>query len=225
MPSHFRTIETGYTGQNMSFSAFPSAALPLLILVFLGTDSCRPAMEKDSGDSSESFASGSEEVKILAVVGSSDLVVWDSIQGEIFIERSGLDFLPLPGNFAVLQAPMLEKNAQQKYLPVLVLGKPLEVDARVQVEIFAVFLYVLEGTRQEVLLAMPADPSLRTFDPGSFNNFITKYDPVRNILQQWLLYYKPARDVRTIGWRDKSYAGQIIANLKNREVEDSAPPE
>jgi hypothetical protein len=187
----------------------------LFCIAFIALASCnRPGNRKAKNEAKEGISAAAEEVKVLAIAGSNDLIMWDTLSGGIYIARNELDFIPLPGNMAILEAPDLKTGRLRTYLPVMILSKPLEVNEKVNVKIIGCFVVERNRKLEQTLIAVPEDERLRSIHVEHFVDFITDYEPVRNILQHWLLYYRPSQNVRMVGWKDEQYAGYLISSLR-----------
>lgn len=202
---------------------FKGQSICFFIFLTICTCGCEKKVVTEQKEGPEGLSAGSELVEILATAGSTDLVYWDSLGGPILIERGGMDFLPLPGNFGSLT--FIQESGSNLYLPVLLLAKPIAKGKEIPSNIIAVCVYHRNNIQEQVIIAVPADPALRSVNCKDFVEFITQYDNVRNILQQWLLYYRPSQSIRFTGWRDQAYAGYLIAKMKNGESENNAPAE
>lgn len=197
-----------------SENMFRSLAMLFCISFILWASCDRQGQRKTAEQAKAGISPAAEEVKVLATAGSNDLIMWDTLAGGIYIARNELDFLPLPGNMAILEAPDLKTGRLQTYLPVMILSKPLEVNEKINVKIIGCFVVERNRKIEQTLIAIPVDERQQSIRVEHFVDFITDYEPVRNILQHWLLYYRPSQNVRMVGWKDEQYAGYLISSLR-----------
>lgn len=135
------------------------------------------------------------------------------------VQRAGTDrvveFLPYPGNFAFVPGThTLPTKVHPKGQPLAALLLAESQPAGTVVEILPVALLQLDdaGTPRQVLLAVPARPSLRIL-PGAttWAALQRDYPRVRPMLEQWFRETGTATgNVRVAGWKDEYYAQQHV---------------
>lgn len=132
----------------------------------------------------------------------------DRIEGQV----REIDFLPYPGNYGFIPQTTLSvaDGGDGDALDVLLLGPRLETGTVTEVLPIGM-LNMLDGGQQDPkIIAVPADPALRTVKASDFDTFLIRYDVVKRILEEWFQHYKGYGAIEFTEWQDESVARQTI---------------
>lgn len=140
-------------------------------------------------------------------------IVADTIEGG---KDRMIDFLPYPGNYGYIPSTMMEesKGGDGDALDVLVLGESLETGTKIEIIPIAVLLLKDNGVEDSKIIAVPSKKELQVMKLKDFATFITEYNAVQMIIQQWFLNYKGFGKMEMTGWRDEKFAKAYIEQWK-----------
>lgn len=132
-------------------------------------------------------------------------------------QRAGRDrvveFLPYPGNYGFV--PSTHTIPTRRYptgrpLAILVLAESQPAGTVLEVLPIGMLLLDEGGSLQQVVIAVPARPSLRIL-PGvtTWAALLRNYPAVRTVLGHWF-QHRSATEVHLAGWKDEKFAQQQI---------------
>lgn len=135
------------------------------------------------------------------------------------VQRAGtdrvVDFLPYPGNLAFVPGTHTvptKRYPQGQPLVALILAESQPAGAVLEILPIALLRLDEAGTPRQLLLAVPARPSLRIL-PGAttWAALQRDYPHVRPMLEQWFRQTgTTAGSVRVAGWKDEQFAQQQV---------------
>lgn len=120
-----------------------------------------------------------------------------------------LNFVPYPGNYA-LQVVNVNGDSQVTDEQCLVLGKPLATGSTLEVHPVGFLEMMSDQGNSRVFIATPVDTSLQTIPLTRFSQLLTDYEPVRNLLQIWILNHKGAGSFQLVRWGDEVEARKLL---------------
>lgn len=114
-------------------------------------------------------------------------------------------FLPYPANYGFIPGTVmnLEEGGDGDAVDVFVLCGALPSGTVLEVEPIGIIELLDEGERDDKLIALPLDPTLRTMDAKELDELP---DAVRGILVSWLQNYDPEDEVELIAVKGKADA-------------------
>ena len=113
------------------------------------------------------------------------------------------DFTGLPANWCRLEAPGAA-------IDILLLSDPLAPGSILSFDPVAAIGIDSADTRKYIVVAVPTNETLKSVNISSFEDLLTEYEPVRNILQTWIVNYKGFGTLKLTGWQDERFAAQLI---------------
>ena len=124
--------------------------------------------------------------------------------------RKELDFLGSPGNWCLLPGTTKDAARQEAFAPLsmLVLGDALAPGTQLRVKPLATLLVERNGRSTYFLVGVPIDG--RGIQARSFRELSIEYDPVRRMLENWLLNYRGLAKDRLIGWKEEGFSKDLI---------------
>lgn len=149
--------------------------------------------------------------------GTNHKIEYDKEKG-IFIndQKDGKDrvieFLPYPGNYGFIPSTYMapEKGGDGDALDILVLGESLPTGTVIEVTPIGALLLLDEGEVDTKIIAIPSDTSLQVIPIKGYRDFSIQYDGAKHIVESWFLYYDGLGTNQFNGWRDESYAMELI---------------
>ena len=126
------------------------------------------------------------------------------------VEGQPADFLPYPGNWSRLYALAGEEVSGDSQTDVIILGKPLGKGSVIAIEPIAVVNLQNDNGPWPVVVAVPRSDALRTLRAENFADLLTDYEPVRTIIQMWLLNSKGPGSFQLLGWQDEMHAARFL---------------
>ncbi|MFT5998764.1 MAG: inorganic pyrophosphatase [Neolewinella sp.] len=123
-----------------------------------------------------------------------------------------INFLPYPGNYGFVPNTLMdrERGGDGDPLDVLVICESVPTGTLLPVIPIAALLLRDRGEIDTKIIAVPADSTLRVFQPENFLEFALEQDAARSIIEAWFLNYKGPKQTELIRWEDETYAWREI---------------
>lgn len=126
-----------------------------------------------------------------------------------------VEFLPFPGNYGFIPGTRVAaagvNTAIDQPMPVLVLAESEPAGTVTEVLPLAMLLLDIDGTLEQVVIAVPARPGQRILpDVTDWATLTRRYPAVRQALGLWFQHRNSPRPVRIAGWKNEQYAEQQI---------------
>ncbi len=118
-------------------------------------------------------------------------------------------FLPYPANYGFIPGTLmgLEEGGDGDAIDVFVLCAALPTGTVLEVEPIGIIELLDDGERDDKLVALPVDPTLRTMDAAELEELPVA---VRDILVTWLLNYDPEDSVEVIAVKGREDALRTV---------------
>ncbi|WP_231896371.1 inorganic diphosphatase [Gramella sp. MAR_2010_147] len=126
-----------------------------------------------------------------------------------------IDFLAYPANYGFIPSTFSDpkKGGDGDALDVMVLSSTIPSGEIIEIIPIGMLKLIDADEEDFKVIAIPADPKLRTIDAETFKDFVKKYEPVKNILESWFTNYDPADKTEIQGWADeKETENKILRN-------------
>lgn len=119
-----------------------------------------------------------------------------------------IDFLPYPGNYGFIAGTQMDadKGGDGDALDVLVLCDTRPFGTAMKVLPIGIILLEDQGKADHKIIAVPFEAAKRTINVEKFSSFITKYNSVQFIVQEWFMNYKGLGKMKLLGWKDEAHA-------------------
>ncbi|MEM8584184.1 MAG: inorganic diphosphatase [Bacteroidota bacterium] len=129
-----------------------------------------------------------------------------------------IGFLPYPGNYGFIPSTMMdeERGGDGDPLDILVIGQYAPRGSLLAVAPIATLLLRDNGELDTKIIAVPADPNLRTLPTSNYIEFLFEYPAAHRIIEDWFLNYKGPNEMELIRWEDEAYAWQEIEKWKKK---------
>jgi inorganic pyrophosphatase len=190
----------------------------ILICILLASCTQNPNRENQLLGSSIEIDSSKTYAVIEIPAGTSKMMVYDTLTGEILEAPDSLniDFLPFPGNYGFILFTRKDhaNGCDGRPVPVLVLADYLPTQSVLQVLPIATLKLKVQNKVQDLIVSIPVDSTIQTVKAENFVDFFTRYDAVKYILQEWFLRYRGYGEVELLGWEDERFAKKIIAKWR-----------
>lgn len=123
------------------------------------------------------------------------------------------DFLPAMVNHGKLVTRGTVTN-----WPVLFITRQLPSGSLWACQPVAVMTLEKDDQEMQYIIALPVDSLLPTIHPVSFMDFMTRYDGVRHLLENWMIHYQGMAEVQRVQWYPEQRVQELIdtadANFK-----------
>lgn len=119
-----------------------------------------------------------------------------------------IDYLAYPANYGYIAQTRIEKESggEGEDLDVLILSKRLESGTVIGIKPIATLVLRDNGIVDTKVIAIPIDTTLQIIKAYDYQTFITRYNSIQQIIQQWFLNYKGIGQVEFLAWRDDRFA-------------------
>ena len=214
----------------------PTCRLSLFVFLYLSmlgwqcTDSAgaKNARKTASYDSYATASTYNDAGKLQAIIeipaGTNKKYEFDKeqkkfIQDEVNGKPRVISFLPYPGNYGFIPSTILKRSegGDDDQLDILVIGESIERGTMLEVTPIGALMLIDEGENDTKIIAVPADKSKRTIDVDNFLDFNVQYGAAKQILEQWFMHYDPNATTYAEGWRDETYAQQLIKKVMQKD--------
>jgi inorganic pyrophosphatase len=155
--------------------------------------------------------------------GTNNKIEWNQSSRQFLVNQVDgrdrvVDFLPYPGNYGFIPGTLMEeaRGGDGDPLDVLVLCPSLPTASLVKIKPIAALLLEDNGEIDTKIIAIPAEPAVRSLQAANFLDFILKYDAARLIVEEWFLSYKGDGQTRLLRWEDEDYALREITKWRKR---------
>lgn len=146
--------------------------------------------------------------------GTSDKRQYDAATNTFPVDlREGeprrIKFLPYPANYGFIPSTRMDKarGGDGDALDVFVLCSALPSGTVIEVEPIGIIDLLDAGERDDKVIALPADPALRTVDAKDIRELPAA---ARDILVTWLLHYDPENTAQLVGVRGREDAWEAV---------------
>ncbi|GGG31914.1 inorganic diphosphatase [Hymenobacter glacieicola] len=135
------------------------------------------------------------------------------------LQRAGSDqlieFLPVPGNLGFVPGTKVSAAGRPQEadepVPALVLAESQPAGSVLEVVPVALLLLDVNGTLQQLVVAVPARPAQRILpDVTDWATLNRRYPGVRQSLSLWFQHRGRPGETRIAGWKDEKAADQYI---------------
>ncbi len=131
------------------------------------------------------------------------------------LQEAGQDkvirFLPYPGNLGFIPSTRPPgDNDSQETLPVLVIAGSQPAGTVVEVMPIGVLLLEINEELKYLVIATPAKPSERLLEATTYDEFASRNQGAKKILETWFVSYNPTAKTRIMGWKDDTFADDLI---------------
>lgn len=158
-----------------------------------------------------------DSLYILVETGAGEVPakIWDIQEQMLVADTAGRpwDFLPAIANHGRL---ITGQNITS--WPVLLLTHRLPPGHIVACKPIAVMSLDKDDRRWYYVIALPSDTTLPAIRPVSYMDFMTRYDGVRHLLENWMIHYQGLGAVQRVQWHAELYLQELIdstdANFK-----------
>jgi len=132
-------------------------------------------------------------------------------------ERS-IDFLAYPANYGFIPSTFSnpENGGDGDALDVMVLSSSIASGEIIEIIPIGMLKLIDAGEEDYKVIAIPAEKSLRTINAETFEDFVKKYEPAKEILESWFSNYDPADDTEIKGWVDEKKTEKEILRLHSK---------
>jgi inorganic pyrophosphatase len=123
-----------------------------------------------------------------------------------------VNFLPYPGNYGFVPNTLMARDlgGDGDPLDVLVICESVPTGTLLPVKPIAALLLRDRGEIDTKIIAVPADSTLRVFQPENFLEFALEQDAARSIIEAWFLNYKGPKQTELIRWEDETFAWREV---------------
>ena len=123
-----------------------------------------------------------------------------------------IDFLPYPVNYGFVPSTCMDKERGGDGDPLDVITIAQSMPTGAVLEVLPIGLLMLKdlGEWDNKVLAVPADPALRTIRASNWQAFQRDYSAARHIIEQFFLYYDGLGVMTLMGWGDEQAAKEEV---------------
>ena len=191
---------------------------PLLLLVML-IFSCKS--REDLLKTSLYAENGNFQAVVEIPAGTNAKIEYDK-KLKIFntSQRDGkeriIDFLAYPANYGFIPSTYSdpEKGGDGDALDIMILSSTLKSGEIVEFIPIGMIKLIDAGEEDFKIIAIPADPALRTIKSENYQDFVKKYPAAVNILETWFSNYDLEDSTEIKGWGDEQEAIREIERLQ-----------
>lgn len=133
-----------------------------------------------------------------------------------------IDFLPYPANYGFIPSTMMskEKGGDGDALDILVISESQATGTLMDVKPIAALELLDGGEVDTKIIAIPIDSSLQIIKAQNFETFLIQYNGAQRIIENWFLTYKGLGKMELVGWKDETYALNLIKKWSKKEVKN-----
>ena len=131
-------------------------------------------------------------------------------------EERIINFLPYPANYGFIPSTYSnpENGGDGDPLDVMVLSSTLQPGTILEIIPIAL-LKLLDNEEEDYkLIAVPANPELRTINAVNYKEFVKNYNEAKQIIEIWFSSYDKADPTEIKGWGNEKEAIQEIERLR-----------
>jgi inorganic pyrophosphatase len=123
-----------------------------------------------------------------------------------------IQFLPYPGNYGFIPSTLMDPafGGDGHALDVLVLSEYVPLGTLMEVVPIAVLKLIDAGERDDKVISIPVDRSLRLFDVEDLQGLREHFPRVLEVIEEWFTHYDAVQPSRALGWEDKEAALQAV---------------
>lgn len=135
---------------------------------------------------------------------------------QLTLDSSGaarFDYLPCPANLGILQPG----TRQTQNLRSLILATRVPAGTQVQMQILGLCVLSLESEEKTYLIGTPVDPKLRVIQAENYQDLSTRYDPVRTLLQSYLVQKEGLGKVDRVVWQSEQFAKKYLSDMYSEQ--------
>ena len=142
------------------------------------------------------------------LIVSSGEIVQDQIDGKPRVVK----YIPYLGNYGYIPNTHMaeEHGGDGDALDVLLLCEALPIGTELDIIPIGVLSLLDDGERDDKVIAIPADISLRTINAETLKEFSLQCVQCKEIIQLWFKNYNPKDSADILGWKDEIQAMEVI---------------
>ncbi len=127
-----------------------------------------------------------------------------------------INFLPYPGNYGFIPSTYAdpENGGDGDPLDVMVLSSTLESGTILEIIPIALLKLLDNGEEDYKLIAVPANPELRTVNAVNYKEFVKDYKEAKQIIEIWFSNYDKVDPTEIKGWGNQKEGIQEIERLR-----------
>lgn len=181
------------------------------------------ASQKDYYDLPAITPNASVNAIIEIKAGTNKKYEYDPLKKEIVIDKENgkervIDFLPYPGNYGFIPSTLskTDSGGDGDALDVLVISESIATGTVIETLPIALLKLIDDGEIDYKVIAVPVDKKKQIINATSYENLVTNYPKLLEIVELWFLNYNK-NDISTIeGWGDEKEAfEEILRHLKH----------
>ncbi|MCB0618022.1 MAG: inorganic diphosphatase [Saprospiraceae bacterium] len=167
-------------------------------------------------------ADGRLQAYIEMPAGSAAPQYYHPSRGKIERDTARTPFLlPLPGNLGFI--PSTDRSSLSGYqgqaLSVLVVCSSLPAGTILPVEVIGVILLQRQGEEEPFLIAVPAEPNLRSLPARDYRDLTIQFQAAKYVLERWFLEFAFPGQVGSLEWRDELYGRGLVEKYRIAPLE------
>jgi inorganic pyrophosphatase len=134
-----------------------------------------------------------------------------------------IEFLPYPGNYGFIPSTFMDPafGGDGHALDVFVLSEYVPVGTLMEVVPIAVLKLVDAGERDDKVISVPVDRSLRLFQADDLDELRRRFPRVLQLIEEWFTHYDATQPARALGWEDKASALDTVEQWRVAPLEVS----
>lgn len=127
-------------------------------------------------------------------------------------KRNGKDriiqFLPYPGNYGFIPSTIMDtkRGGDGDAVDILLISEHLPTGTIIEVLPIGLLTMIDSGERDNKIIAVPIDESLRIINAKSYDSFLSDFPEAKQLIQSWFLSYKEGSVIKFLGWQDEKAA-------------------
>ncbi|MEM9836390.1 MAG: inorganic diphosphatase [Bacteroidota bacterium] len=127
-----------------------------------------------------------------------------------------INFLPYPGNYGFIPGTLMDKarGGDGDPLDVLVISEAAVTGSMIPIIPIGALLLRDRGELDTKIIAIPAAENKRVLRATDFLDFAIRFDPAKQIIENWFLNYKGPGQTELIRWEDETYAWEAVRKWK-----------
>lgn len=162
-------------------------------------------------------AEGTLQAVIEIPAGTNKKLEYDPEKKGFFIslrngEKRVIDFLPYPVNYGFIPSTYSdpERGGDGDALDIIILSESESTGTVMEVIPIGVIKLIDDKESDYKIVAIPFDRSKQIIKAKNYNDLVTYYPQVKDILQQWFQYYDKEDPTSIEGWGDEKEAQSEI---------------
>lgn len=119
------------------------------------------------------------------------------------------DYLPCPGNVGILQPGAKPLSNIQ----CVILATRLPAGTQLQIQILGLCILSLDYGEKTYVIGAPIEPAWRVIQAENYQDLSTRYDPVRTLLQTYLVQKEGLGKVSRVVWQSEQFARKFLSDM------------